>query len=286
MKTQKHIISASRRTDIPAFFAEWFEHQLNRNYCEYHNPIIPSKRYKASLAPEKVEGFVFWTRWPLPFLKVLKTLEKNGYPFYFHFTINVYPSYLEPKSPSITDAISGLKQLTDLIGKSRIIWRYDPIIITPELTIQWHKNNFLNIFRQINSNISLIITSIIDFYSFNKKTLIKLKTEENKKPYFELLYWMKEQAQSYGIQLQSCAEDLPPELGIISGGCVDEIFLARSNYRTIPDKVLPLHKLRKNCLCHKSIDIGANNTCKFGCLYCYANNPNFLTKKQISHFLI
>ncbi len=270
----KNIISASRRTDIPAFFADWFERQLKQNYCEYPNPLFPQKKYKVSLLPEDLAGFVFWTRYPIPFLGALQTILQRNDAFYFHFTLNNYPKMLERQNPPKENAISAAKKLAHLIGKERIIWRYDPIIITNELDIVWHKQNFRSLLKELSPYISLITISIIDFYNFNKNHLLSLSVKKEKEYYLELLIWMSHTSKEYGLTIQSCAEDLPKELGIVPAGCIDAAFLAKSNDRTIMNPLPPLHKLRKKCLCHKSIDIGTNNTCRFGCIYCYANNLN------------
>jgi hypothetical protein len=121
------IISASRRTDIPAFYAPWFMNRVRAGFCVVRNPFNPQQSTRVSLVPQDVDLIVFWTRNPKPLLPYLKELDSRGYRYYFLFTLLDYPSWLELSTPAVENSLECFKQLSELIGPQKVIWRYDPI---------------------------------------------------------------------------------------------------------------------------------------------------------------
>ncbi len=121
------IISASRRTDIPAFYAEWFMQRIRAGYCTVPNPFNRGQVSTISLAPEDVDAIVFWTRFPRPLLPHLDELDRCGYRYYFQFTLLDYPRSLETHRPDVRQAVEAFRTLAERIGPERVIWRYDPI---------------------------------------------------------------------------------------------------------------------------------------------------------------
>lgn len=141
------IISASRSTDIPAFYAKWFFNRLAKGYCAWYNPFNQQKMY-ISFANCKV--LVFWTKNPKPIIPYLHELDKRGIHYYFQVTLNDYVNEgFEPSVSSVEERVETFKQLSDMIGHERVIWRFDPLIITPYLTPRalltkiWHVGNLL-----------------------------------------------------------------------------------------------------------------------------------------------
>lgn len=132
------IISASRRTDIPAFYSEWFMNRISAGFCLVPNPFNPTQVSTVSLAQDDVDAIVFWSRDPRPLMLHLDELDSMGYAYVFQFTINGYPSLLEPGVPKLEVAISTLVELADMIGPSRIVWRYDPIILSNITSPKYH----------------------------------------------------------------------------------------------------------------------------------------------------
>ena len=124
------IISASRRTDIPAFYAEWMVRRLKEGYCTVPNPFNRNQVSRISLRPEEVDAIVFWTRNPRPLMPYLDELDSRGYRYYFQFTILGYPRDIDPKSPPAATAIEVFREIAERLGPRRVIWRYDPVVLT------------------------------------------------------------------------------------------------------------------------------------------------------------
>src|SRR5262249_45409981 len=136
---QGMIISASRRTDIPAFYAEWMINRIRAGFCTVPNPFNRHQVSRVSLCPEHVDVIVFCTWNPRPLMGRLGELDSRGLRYYFQFRILGYPRELDPKSPSVTAAVETFKALSDHLGPSRVIWRYDPLIFTSLTTAAFHR---------------------------------------------------------------------------------------------------------------------------------------------------
>ncbi|NLJ25804.1 MAG: DUF1848 domain-containing protein, partial [Firmicutes bacterium] len=132
------IISASRRTDIPALYTKWLLNRLEAGFCVVRNPFNPKQESLVSLNPEDVEVIVFWTKDPRPLMAHLDYLDQKGYRYYFQYTLTGYPHYLEPGAPSLDQAIETFSQLADRLGAIRVVWRYDPIIISDATGFSYH----------------------------------------------------------------------------------------------------------------------------------------------------
>ena len=126
------IISASRSTDIPAFYAKWFFNRLAKGYCAWYNPFNQQKMY---ISFERCRVIVFWTKNPAPIIPYLPELDKRGIHYYFQVTLNDYVKEgFEPNVPSVDKRVETFKTLSNLIGKEKVIWRFDPLIITPNIS--------------------------------------------------------------------------------------------------------------------------------------------------------
>jgi len=270
---KKKIISASRRTDIPAFYSEWFRNRIDSGYCVYPNPFYPKQFHKVDLRPEAVAGFVFWTRHAGPIMPLLPALDSRGYTYYFQYTLVNYPGNIDPRSPSPDVARRTFRELSQMIGKEKVVWRYDPIILGDHLDENWHKDNFQRILDAIRNYTQCLVVSIVDPYRKTRRRLAGKEVAYNAEAYADILGWIAKRSVERGIQIQSCAEpDLSVE-GIEPGPCVDALLLAETAGQPLTESP-KLHKQRKGCLCHQSIDIGVNNTCGFGCPYCYATSDH------------
>ena len=142
---EEMIISASRRTDIPAFYSEWFVNRLQEGYCLVPNPFNPRQVSRISLVPESVDAIVFWSKNPAPMLPFLPMVEDLSYRFYFLFTVNDYPKALEPGLPPLVERISTFVELSQRIGPRCVIWRYDPIILSNRTDASYHRKTFENL---------------------------------------------------------------------------------------------------------------------------------------------
>jgi len=266
MKSQ--IISASRRSDIPAFYGDWFMKQVRAGYCEVANPFNPKQVSRIQLSLPAVDCFVFWTKYPISLLPHLPKLQKMGYPFYFLFTLNAYDTNFESQLPSLPKRIEMFQKMSALIGSKRIVWRYDPIIISQQTDIDFHLRSFQKIAKKLKGYTSKVIISFYDEYAKTKKRLQRyeiVKFVDKLSKYLDFLKQLSEIAEENKIKIQSCCDQLP---NIKRGSCIDGDLIEEISGRRI-SKAKDTGQ-RENCLCAKSLDIGSYNTCSFGCEYCYA----------------
>ncbi len=265
------IISASRRTDIPAFYSEWFFNRIKEGFVDVRNTVNPFQISRISLSPEVVDGIVFWTKNPGPMLERLDELK--DYTYYFQFTLTSYAHEVEPGIPSKSlFMIPMFKRLSEMIGKERVIWRYDPIFISEKYSVEYHKKYFAAIAERLSGYTEKCIVSFVDLYGNVKENIAKVGGREpSSSERNELMEHFAKVAAEYGISLETCAEEEELEkYGIQHAHCIDKELLERIGGFTLDvgkDKYQ-----RKACGCIESIDIGAYKTCKHGCAYCYANS--------------
>lgn len=157
------IISASRRTDIPAFFSDWFLNRLREQYAYVRNPVNLHQVSRISLSPDLVDCIVFWSKNPAPMLTKLSALE--NYMYYFQFTLNGYEKDFEANLPALTERIETFQKLSGYIGKERIIWRYDPIIVNHKYTVDRHIETFKYLTAQLAPYTEKVTISFVDLYA-------------------------------------------------------------------------------------------------------------------------
>lgn len=277
------IISASRRTDIPAFYADWLFNRLREGYVLVRNPMNFHQVSRISLSPDVVDGIVFWTKNPLPMLGRME--ELGEYNYYFQFTLTAYDRDAEPGLPSKNDIIiPAFQALSKAAGRERVVWRYDPIFFNDRYTMEYHCRYFKALAAKLGAYTEKCTVSFLDFYrktARNTRSLnIRADTDEQR---FELMRRFSETAREYGFFIDTCAEKIELEkLGIAHASCVEKerferIGNCRLNIGKDPNQ-------RPECGCVSSIDIGAYHTCKHGCLYCYANdNCNTVLRNSRMH---
>lgn len=260
------IISASRRTDIPAFFAEQFIADVRRGYTELSSPY---GQRKVSFANAKL--FVFWTKNPKPLIAYLGELSSLGYDYYFQFSLNNYESESwEPNLPSLDERIETFVSLSEQVSKQRVLWRFDPIIITSKLSPKEILSRIEHIGNQIHKHTTRLTFSFVDVYGKVKPTLNGLGIYGvNNAAQHYISRGIAELNKDWQLQLCTCAEPNSfAAYGIEHGSCIDPKLIA---------KLIGQHSLtkdtaqRKLCGCVKSVDIGSYRTCSHGCSYCYAN---------------
>lgn len=183
------IISASRRTDIPAYYSEWFFNRLQEGFCYTIHPMNPKIYYKISLQKNIVDAIVFWSKNPYPMLKKLCLLA--DYPYYFQYTITPYANDIEKNLPLKKYLIETFIQLSQEIGKNRVIWRYDPILFSPNYTLDFHLENFAQLCQKLAPYTAKVIVSFISMYRKVRKHCeqqnILCPNEEEKRQYSKLL---------------------------------------------------------------------------------------------------
>src|SRR5262249_5415801 len=164
------IVSASYRTDIPAFYGDWFAHRLAEGHVMVANPY-GGPDYRVGLSPEEAEGFIFWTRNPAPFRPVLEKLEREGRPFVIQFTITGYPRALEAAVPDTDAALALLSDLSRRFGKRAIVWRYDPILISELTGALWHRENFARMAAALRGSVDEVVLSFTQIYAKTARNL-------------------------------------------------------------------------------------------------------------------
>lgn len=276
------IISASRRTDIPAFFSEWFFYRLREGFVYVRNPMNIHQVSRIKLSPEVIDCIVFWSKNPRPMLARLDELK--DYMYYFQYTINAYDKGLEAAVPRKEGIISTFKELSDSIGPKRVIWRYDPILLTEKIDIDYHLKYFEEIAKRLKSYTDTCVISFVDLY---KKTQSNLKEtlvrEPSQNEAEELAREMCQIAKGCGMTVQTCAEAIELEsVGIKHGKCIDSVLI--EDLLGVKLVVGKDPNQRKECGCVQSIDIGEYNTCAHGCRYCYANfKDSVVARNRMAH---
>lgn len=263
------IVSVSRRTDIPAFYSEWFFNRLKEGYVHVLNPINKKQISEISLSPKDVDCFVFWTKNPEPMIDRLDELK--DYDYYFQFTITPYGKDVESGIVDKNKVVETFITLSQKIGKERVILRYDPILLTEKYNIEYHKKAFEKLCSRVADYTEKCVISFVDLYK---------KTERNTKslniiPMYDdtiktIAKNISETAAKYNLQVETCSEgyDLS-EFNIVKGKCIDDNLVSKiTGYEIYVDKD---KTQREVCGCVKSVDIGQYNTCRHHCLYCYAN---------------
>lgn len=260
------IISVSRRTDIPKYFTEWFLNRLKEGFVYVRNPYNYNQVKRVDLSKDNVDCFVFWSKDPKKLLEKIEAL--NGYHYYFQFTITGYDNDIEP-SINKKEVINTFKELASKIGKEKVIWRYDPILLNDKYTIDYHIKAFTKLADILKDYTCKVIISFIDIYPevIRNINLKQLTTDE----VMYLSKFLAQAAHQNGLLIQTCSESYDLNLlGIEKGACIDKKLI-----ESITNKTLLIKKdknQRENCNCITSIDIGAYNTCIGGCKYCYANS--------------
>ena len=271
------IISASRRTDIPAFYSDWFFTRIKERYVLVPNPYNSKMISRISLDPAVVDCIVFWSKNPAPMLEKLDKLKE--YNYYFQFTLNPYGPEIENHLPIISKRIDTFKRLSDRIGKEKVIWRYDPVLTNETYTPGFHKEKFAEIAYELKEHTEKCMLGFIDHYQhirtavsrFNIQPLLKADIEE-------MAASFKKTVDTCSIQLDTCTVKVDlTHLGIPGGLCIDNQLVERiAGY---PISVRKDKNQRDICRCAESIDIGTYESCLNGCIYCYAIKGNYNTVK-------
>lgn len=265
------IISASRRTDIPGFYSEWFMNRLKEGYVLTRNPMNHAQVSKIILSKELIDCIVFWTKDPLKMMDKLTQLDNYGYPYYFQFTLTPYGKELESNLRDKTEILETFIRLSNQIGSERVLWRYDPIILNHNITIDYHKQKFKQLCQTLSGYTKVCTISFVDEYTKLSNVLKSGKIRElTEAEMIQLAKFLSLTGKQYGIEVRSCCEKLDfTAYGIKPASCIDKQTIesiTRSSLNVKTDI-----NQRQGCGCISSIDIGVYNTCNNGCIYCYAN---------------
>ena len=275
---QTMILNASGRTDIPAFYAEWFLNRLDAGWFYSRNPRYPSQVLRYRCDPEHVDVLLMCSKNWGPMLQSIPGLLKR-YRLVLHATITAYGKDLEPGVPAVDEACAYLLELSSLAGPRRVGWRYDPLILTESYGIKEHLACFARLAARLAGKVSVCIFSFLELYhkvnrNFSKARSLTASERET------LARGLAEISAGHHLVLQSCGTDQDfSHLGIRSSGCASAERLGEAaGCRLRPNGRKGGE--RKGCRCMDWRDMGAYDTCPHGCLYCYANNKHALAKKR------
>ena len=297
------ILSASRATDLPAFYADWFMNRIRAGYFKWINPFNADQVQYVSTSKARV--IVFWSKNPLPMLSHLDELDRRGFLYYFQFTINDYDvEGYEPHVPRLARRIETFRQLAGRIGPDRVIWRMDPLMLTDRIGIPDLLAKADAIAGQLQGHAGKLVFSYADINAYaavqrNVKKAGAQAREFTLDEMNEAAQGIVQIARSHGIrEVATCAETLDQKaLGVVHNRCIDDELMIRlwpddqplMDFLGYEEKSLfgendrPNLKdkgQRKECGCIDSKDIGRYGTCPHLCAYCYANHAERMVKRN------
>jgi hypothetical protein len=279
------IVSASYKTDIPAFYGEWFLNRLNAGFARTVNPY--SRRSQTVLLTrDNVDGFVFWTRNVGPFLGVLDEMRQRGFPFVVQYTITGYPRALDRATIAPEHAAEHLHRLSRTFGKAVCVWRYDPVVMTSLTPAGWHIDTFARLSGAVSGAVDEVVLSFAHAYRKTRRNLNAAGrragfdwSDPDPSEKVTLLSRLAAIAAEHGITASLCGQ---PELlttGLRDARCIDAGRLEKAAGHPIAAIRKP-H--RERCGCFASRDIGAYDSCPHGCAYCYAVGSQSLAKQNVA----
>ena len=265
------IINTGGRTDTVQYYSDWLLRRFAEGYVLSRNPLFPDKVTRYELTPDKVDCVVFCSKNYKPILPRLREIT-DRFPAYFYYTITAYGKDVEPGVPSIEESIETLKELSALVGRERVAWRYDPVLLTREYTIRRHLDTFPWMARDLAPYIDRCIFSFVEMYKkleTNMPEIIPMSETERD----ALARGLGAAAAKLGMVIQTCGTNGDyTRYGIQASGCITLSILGKANHMEFRN--LKHKGMREGCHCMESRDIGAYDTCLNGCKYCYANkNP-------------
>jgi len=282
------IVSASYKTDIPAFYGVWFMNRLRAGYCLMRNPYNRNSVSRISLLRDDVDGIVFWTKNAGPFMEALEEVNQRGYPFVVQYTINAYPRTLEF---SVTDATRALKHaalIASRYGAKSMVWRYDPIIFSSETPPERHIEAFDWLAGRLEGVTDEVVISFAQVYEKTKRNMDWASREFNftwTDPDDEtkrgLMRELLKIARARRLKMTLCSQPYLVMPGVEESHCVDARRLSALAGHNI---LANLKGPRTECGCFESKDIGDYDTCPHGCVYCYAvQNRNLAQRRYSQH---
>lgn len=271
------LLNTGARTDTVQYYSEWLLNRFAEGYVLTRNPLFPNKVTRYELSHDKIDLVMFCSKNYAPILPRIKEIT-DKYRTYFHYTITAYGKDIEPNVPDIDTSIQTLIKLSSIVGKERIAWRYDPVLLTEKYTVEKHFETFDYMAKRLAPYIDRCIFSFVEMYKKLQRNMPELipLTESDKLQLAERLGAI---AKKYGIHMQTYGTNGDyTKFGIHASGCATLEILGKAN--SCEFKELKHKGLRDGCHCIESRDVGAYDTCPNGCRYCYANNDMAKVKEN------
>ena len=272
------IVSASRRTDIPAFYGAWMMRRLDAGYALVRSPYSAHRVSRVPLTPDVVDCIVFWTKNPIPMEAAFPQIAAIGFPFYVQFTLTPYGPELEQCLPPKQTLVEAFLRLSDLLGAARVVWRYDPVIVDTAHPVSWHIEAFGRMCGRLAGFTERCVFSFADAYK-RRGGAVRPVSEHDQQ---SIARGFAELARPQGVALYTCAEQGDfSAYGILPGACIDRALIERAIGSPIGARAD--QNQRPACRCLESVDIGAYDSCRNGCIYCYATMPGAAAKNAALH---
>lgn len=277
------IVSASYRTDIPAFYGDWFLRRLEAGFCRVVNPY-GGQVHEIPLTPEAVSGFVFWTRNPGPFRAALDAVARRGVPFVVQVTVTGYPRALETSVLPPARIVALVEEIGARYGPRVPVWRYDPLLLTSLSPPEWHRRNFTALARELAGKVDEVVFSFAQIYAKTRSNLNRAARRHGftwddppDAAKRALLSELAGIARDLGLKPTLCAQPNLLSPGLEPARCIDAGRLSAVAGRALAARQ---KGNRPGCLCAESRDIGAYDSCPHGCTYCYAVRRPELAKRN------
>lgn len=275
------IINTGSRTDTVQYYSEWLLKRFEEGFVYSRNPLFPNKVTRYELNPDVLDCVIFCSKNYEPILPHIKSIS-DKFNTYFHYTITAYGKDIEPNVPSIDESIQTLIKLSEIVGKQRIAWRYDPVLLTEKYTKDVHYKTFDYMAEKISPHIDRCIFSFVEMYKKLKTNMpeIILLNQDDKN---EIAKNIGGISKKYNMVIQTCATNGNYEqYNIKPSGCMTSEILGNANNVTF--KKLKHAGTRRDCNCMENRNIGDYDTCPNGCKYCYANqNPEIALENFKNH---
>lgn len=274
------ILSVSRRTDVPNHYSEWFYNRIKEGFLYVRNPMNPHQISKISISPDVVDCIVFWTKNPENIMGKLEQL--SDYTYYFQFTLTGYSKDIEPNiTKKREELISIFQKLSERIGKEKVIWRYDPILINERYTIEYHLKAFEEIASKLADYTEKVVISFVDLYVKTQRNTMGLNIKKmTNEEMVNLARKIAQIASKNNLITETCAEQIElQDFGIQHGSCIDRKLIEKilgCKLKGEKDK-----NQREKCGCFESVEVGTYNTCLNSCKYCYANFNDEKVKEKV-----
>ncbi len=276
------ILSVSRRTDVPAFYLDWFLNRLKAGEVRVRNPFNPARVSRIALSPDTIECIAFWTKHPGPMLDRLDALAP--YPYFVQYTLNPYGRKLEAYLPDLDRRVEIFKRLSERIGKNRVIWRYSPIVVSDRFTADFHRRHFAILAEQLSGYTEQCKLSFLEMYPKIAGRMHALGVADgDPEATLALARDLAGLARAANIAPAACGKPDLSAAGIELSGCIDAWLVQRLTGKAMILRKDPGQR-RDGCRCVESIDIGAYQTCLNGCLYCYANHSHASARRKAAHY--
>lgn len=272
------IICASRRTDIPAFHSEWLMNRIREGYALVRNPVAKNVVYRVDLSPNNVDLLLLMTKDPRPMAPFIEELRERKMNIGFQITITPYGRGIEPGVPDKADVTEAFRTISGMVGKDRVVWRYDPVILNDRFDINYHRRKFDLLCRELSGYTERCIFSFVEIHDklrgLRDEGILRGVSEREAA---DIGAAFSETARDNGIRLSLCCSEFDLSgYGISASGCIDEEQMKAWG--------VPFEKLyapiRERCTCVKNIDLGEYDTCGHDCIYCYANRNTDKVRRE------